>query len=154
MTHRYTAASDGWLAFITPARLLFVAGSPDAATIDRLWTRIRDERGPAGVLETLTANGLFSTPPFAFVELGEGIEGLVHVSEIADGRVDDPRAVLSPGQAVEVEVISIDQVERKIGLSMKSASRSAELAEAQGYAGTAHGATLGDVFRKKGLTKA
>ena len=37
MTHRYTAASDGWLAFITPARLLFVAGSPDAATIDRLW---------------------------------------------------------------------------------------------------------------------
>ncbi|HLU64439.1 MAG TPA: FHA domain-containing protein, partial [Protaetiibacter sp.] len=72
MTHRYTAASDGWLAFITPARQLFVAGNPDAAIIDRLWTRIRDERGPAGVLETLAANGLFSTPPFAFIELGDG----------------------------------------------------------------------------------
>lgn len=72
MTHRYTAASDGWLAFITPARQLFVAGTPDAATIDRLWTRIRDERGPAGVLETLAADGLFATPPFAFVELGDG----------------------------------------------------------------------------------
>ncbi|GMA91717.1 FHA domain-containing protein [Homoserinibacter gongjuensis] len=72
MTHRYTAASDGWLAFITPARQLFVAGDPDAAIIDRLWTRIRDERGPAGVLETLAANGLFSTPPFAFIELGDG----------------------------------------------------------------------------------
>lgn len=72
MTHRYTAASDGWLAFITPARQLFVGGNPDAAVIDRLWTRIRDERGPAGVLETLTADGLFATPPFAFVELGDG----------------------------------------------------------------------------------
>jgi hypothetical protein len=72
VTHRYTAASDGWLAFITPARQLFVAGNPDAAIIDRLWTRIRDERGPAGVLETLAANGLFSTPPFAFIELGDG----------------------------------------------------------------------------------
>ncbi|MGN6274030.1 MAG: FHA domain-containing protein [Protaetiibacter sp.] len=72
MTHRYTAASDGWLAFITPARQLFVAGSQDAASIDRLWTRIRDERGPAGVLEALTAAGLFATPPFAFVELGDG----------------------------------------------------------------------------------
>lgn len=72
MTHRYTAASDGWLAFITPARQLFVGGNPDAVTVDRLWTRIRDERGPAGVLEALTAEGLFATPPFAFVELGDG----------------------------------------------------------------------------------
>jgi hypothetical protein len=72
VTHRYTAASDGWLAFITPARQLFVGGNPDAVTVDRLWTRIRDERGPAGVLEALTAEGLFATPPFAFVELGDG----------------------------------------------------------------------------------
>ena len=72
MTHHYTAASDGWLAFITPARQLFVGGALDPALVDRLWTRIRDERGPAGVLETLTAGGLFSTPPFAFVELGDG----------------------------------------------------------------------------------
>jgi hypothetical protein len=72
VTHRYTAASDGWLAFITPARQLFVGGDLDAAAVDRLWTRIRDERGPAGVLETLTAGGLFTTPSFAFVELGDG----------------------------------------------------------------------------------
>lgn len=72
MTHRYTAAGDGWLAFITPARLLFVDASLDAAVIDKLWARMRDERGPAGILETLTADGLFSTPPFAFVEAGDG----------------------------------------------------------------------------------
>lgn len=71
MTHRYTAARDGWLAFIAPTRQLFVAGSPDAATIERLWERIRDEAGPAGVLETLAEGGLFATPPFAFVEAGD-----------------------------------------------------------------------------------
>jgi len=55
----------------------------------------------------------------------------------------------------EAEIISIDQAERKIGLSMKAANRSAELAEAQGYSGSAPGATLGDVFRNKlkGLQK-
>ncbi len=72
MTHRYTAAGDGWLAFITPARQLFVGAEIEAAVVDRLWSRIRDERGPAGLLETLTANGLFATPPFAFVEAGDG----------------------------------------------------------------------------------
>lgn len=72
MTHRYTAAGDGWLAFITPARQLFVGAPLETAAVDRLWIRIRDERGPAGVLEALTADGLFATPPFAFVELGDG----------------------------------------------------------------------------------
>ncbi|MFT4284089.1 MAG: FHA domain-containing protein [Protaetiibacter sp.] len=72
MTHRYTAAGDGWLAFITPARQLFVGAELEPAVVDRLWSRLRDERGPAGLLETLTANGLFATPPFAFVEAGDG----------------------------------------------------------------------------------
>jgi len=72
VTHRYTAAGDGWLSFITPARQLFVGGELDAATIDKLWSRLREEQGAAGVLETLTAQGLFATPPFAFVEAGEG----------------------------------------------------------------------------------
>jgi small subunit ribosomal protein S1 len=91
----------------------------------------------------------------AFVELEKGIEGLIHVSEISDERVEDPRSVLKPGQEVKAEIISIDQAERKIGLSMKAANRTAELAEAQGYSGSAPGATLGDVFRNKlkGLQK-
>lgn len=72
MTHRYTAAGDGWLAFITPARQLFVGAPLEAGVIDKLWARMRDERGPAGILEALTANGLFATPPFAFVEAADG----------------------------------------------------------------------------------
>ena len=85
----------------------------------------------------------------AFVELEKGVEGLVHVSEISDERVEDPREVLKPQQEVEAEVIIIDTNERKIGLSMKSAHRAHEMAEAQGYTAGTSGATLGDVMRGK-----
>src|SRR5262249_39609787 len=81
----------------------------------------------------------------AFVELEKGIEGLVHVSEISDERVEDPRTLLKPGQDVKVQIITVDPMERKIGLSIKGANRSAELADAQGYAP----GTTGDVMRAK-----
>jgi len=85
----------------------------------------------------------------AFVEVEKGVEGLVHVSEISDERIEDPRAVLNEGQDVKVQIISMDQGERKIGLSIKSAQHSAEMAEAQGYVPGSNtgGATLGDVMR-------
>jgi small subunit ribosomal protein S1 len=57
----------------------------------------------------------------AFVELEKGIEGLVHVSEIADEHVKDPRDVLQEGQDVQVKVISLDPDKRQIGLSIRSA---------------------------------
>ena len=83
----------------------------------------------------------------AFVELEKGVEGLVHVSEISEERVEDPRNVLKAGQDVSVEVISLDPQERKIGLSIKAAQRKAEVSAAQGYAGGSDmGAKLGDLF--------
>ncbi|MCA9651737.1 MAG: 30S ribosomal protein S1 [Myxococcales bacterium] len=86
----------------------------------------------------------------AFVELERGVEGLVHVSEIADEHVEDPRKVLNPGQEVQVQVLDTDAAERKIALSMKGANRAKEMADAQGYASpNAGGATLGDVMRSK-----
>ena len=57
----------------------------------------------------------------AFVELEEGVDGLVHISQISDERVTKVRDVLQPGQEVEARVIKIDPVERKIGLSIKAA---------------------------------
>lgn len=57
----------------------------------------------------------------AFVELEGGIDGLVHISQISDERVQKVRDVLQPGQEVEARVIKIDHVERKIGLSIKAA---------------------------------
>lgn len=58
----------------------------------------------------------------AFVELEEGIDGLVHISQISDDRVQKVKDVLSPGQEVEARVIKIDPVERRIGLSIKAAT--------------------------------
>ncbi|MBI4512337.1 MAG: 30S ribosomal protein S1 [Deltaproteobacteria bacterium] len=86
----------------------------------------------------------------AFVELEKGVEGLVHVSEISEDRIEDPRTVLKAGQDAKAQIITVDPIERKIGLSIRSALRQAELADAQGYApGSTGGATLGDVMRAK-----
>ncbi len=86
----------------------------------------------------------------AFAELEPGIEGLIHISEISEDRVDDPGSVLEAGQVARAEVIQMDPTERKIGLSMKSARRQDELADAQGFADASEvGATLGDVFGAK-----
>jgi small subunit ribosomal protein S1 len=86
----------------------------------------------------------------AFVELEKGIEGLVHVSEISEDHVEDPRTVLQPGGVVKVQVLHADGAERKIGLSIKAAARAKDSAEAQGFnSSNAGGATLGDKFRGK-----
>ena len=59
--------------------------------------------------------------PFgAFVDLGEGIEGLVHISEMANKHVDQPSQVTHVGDKVQVMEIDLDR--RRISLSMKSAA--------------------------------
>ena len=58
----------------------------------------------------------------AFVELAPGLEGLIHVSELADHRVDHPRSVVKTGQEVEARVVEIDKDRKRIGLSLKSGS--------------------------------
>ncbi len=57
----------------------------------------------------------------AFVEVADGIQGLVHVSEISYKHVDKPSDVLKVGQTVKVKVLNIDPNERRISLSMKAA---------------------------------
>jgi small subunit ribosomal protein S1 len=53
-----------------------------------------------------------------FVELEPGLEGLLHISELADHKVDNPEEVVKVGQRVEVRIIKIDTDERKIGLTL------------------------------------
>ena len=55
----------------------------------------------------------------AFVKLAEGLEGLVHVSQLSDQRVDHPRSIVKVGQSVEVEIVEIDAERKRIGLTMK-----------------------------------
>jgi small subunit ribosomal protein S1 len=61
--------------------------------------------------------------PFgAFVELGDGVEGLVHISEMAKGHVETPDQVTSVGQTVHVKVMDVDLERRRISLSMRAAA--------------------------------
>ena len=56
-----------------------------------------------------------------FVELEPGLEGLLHISEISDQKIEKPEEVLKVGQEVEVKILRVDSDERKIGLSLKRA---------------------------------
>lgn len=61
----------------------------------------------------------------AFVEVADGIQGLVHVSEISNKHVDKPSDVLKVGQDVKVKVLNIDPSDRRISLSIKAADSNA-----------------------------
>jgi small subunit ribosomal protein S1 len=55
----------------------------------------------------------------AFVEIMDGVEGLVHISELAQHHVDNPREIVEPGQDVRVKILEIDSDRRRLSLSMK-----------------------------------
>ncbi len=57
----------------------------------------------------------------AFIELEPGLEGLVHISELAEQRVRAASDVVKPGQAVRVRVLEVDKEARRIGLSIRKA---------------------------------
>lgn len=83
----------------------------------------------------------------AFMELESGVEGLIHVSEMSAERVSSPTEIVSEGQDVTAEIISVDREERRIGLSLKHVDENASpddisYLERQGKST----ASLGDVF--------
>ena len=87
----------------------------------------------------------------AFVELEEGIEGLIYVSEIADHRIEKPADVLKVGDHVRAEILSIEPKERRIGLSIKQLGRTEERANYESFVGerTKKGNSLGDLLGDK-----
>jgi small subunit ribosomal protein S1 len=62
----------------------------------------------------------------AFIELKDGIDGLVHISQISEERIDKIKDVLKPAQQVSARVIKIDREERRLGLSIKAANYSSD----------------------------
>lgn len=68
-----------------------------------------------------------------FVEIEEGIEGLIHVSQLSTERVDRPQDDFQIGQQIEAEVTSIDTKDRKIALSVKALRKSEEREEIESY---------------------
>ncbi len=61
-----------------------------------------------------------------FVELEEDLEGLLHISELADHKVENPQEIVQVGEELEVKILRVDIKERKIGLSLKRAQWTAE----------------------------
>lgn len=82
-----------------------------------------------------------------FVELEEGLEGLLHISELADHKVDKPEEIVKVGSEIEVKILRVDSEERKIGLSLKRAQWAAE----DGLAGETPRTAQQPVHRRGGL---
>jgi small subunit ribosomal protein S1 len=89
------------------------------------------ERHPVG---SRVKGQVTSVPDFGvFVRIEDGVEGLIHVSQLSTERIDKPSTLYKPGDEIEAEVINIDLHEKKIGLSVKALRRSEERQEMENY---------------------
>jgi small subunit ribosomal protein S1 len=80
------------------------------------WQRVISAHRPGDVLGgTVTKVVAFG----AFVEILPGVEGLVHISELADHHVESPSEVVEPGAALDVKILEIDEERRRLSLSIK-----------------------------------
>ena len=80
------------------------------------WQRVVDTYNVGDVLEgTVTKVVSFG----AFVEILDGVEGLVHISELAQHHVENPREVVNQGDTVKVKILEIDSERRRLSLSVK-----------------------------------
>jgi len=86
-----------------------------------------------------------------FLEIEEGIEGLVHVSELSHEKVASPKDFANVGDELDAVVLSVDMVEKKIALSVKSLQSALDKAELASYMGTQGEATssFGDLLKEK-----
>ncbi|MCC7307983.1 MAG: 30S ribosomal protein S1 [Acidobacteria bacterium] len=83
-----------------------------------------------------------------FVELGDGLEGLCHISELSDERVESPESVASLGQEMDFKILRIENEEQKIGLSHRAVGKDEEpVADTRVYSTEAKGgmASLGEL---------
>lgn len=94
----------------------------------------------------------------AFVELGDNLEGLCHISELSDERVNKPEDAVQLGQEMEFKVLRIDAENRKIGLSARAAAYDDPIVETKIYTSEAKGgmaslAELADFYTSKPTTE-
>jgi small subunit ribosomal protein S1 len=81
----------------------------------------------------------------AFIEVSEGVEGLCHVSELSDKHIDNPEESFETGQELEVKIIKLNLLERKIGLSVKALQEGAEREENWSYKPEVATTSIGDI---------
>jgi small subunit ribosomal protein S1 len=99
-------------------------------------TRYQSGQVVKGTVTKLTNFGVF-------VGLENGLEGLLHISELADHKVDNPEEIVKVGDEIEVKILRVDTDERKIGLSRKRVQWSEEQEEEAGNAESDGGSSNG-----------
>src|SRR5699024_40854 len=85
----------------------------------------------------------------AFVRLKEGVDGLLHVSEISKDHIDKPSDVLEIGQTINVKIIDIDGEEKKVSLSLKQIPDENEESENNNIVKEELDTTIEDVINKE-----
>jgi small subunit ribosomal protein S1 len=116
------------------------------------WSEIPEKYRPGtrikGKVSSVTDFGVF-------LEIEEGIEGLVHVSELSQEKLPSAKGFANVGDDLEAVVLNVDTSDRKIGLSIKSLQSAVDKAELESFMGSQKEATsnLGDLLKEKQLEK-
>lgn len=112
------------------------------------WEGIGQKYSPGEMIEGKVTN---VTDFGVFLELSEGIEGLIHVSEIDKDKAGKLSAFVKPGDPLKAMIISIDGKERKIGLSLKELEEKSEKTEVAQYMARQGSSetSLGEILGKK-----
>jgi small subunit ribosomal protein S1 len=115
---------------------------------DDPWHNVPERYPVGGMVKGLVTN---ITDFGLFVEVEEGIEGLVHVSEISRKKVKTPAELYKEGDTIEARVIHVSGDERRLGLSIKALKDDEEKRKAKEYrtSGPEVGSNLGDLLRQK-----
>lgn len=94
------------------------------------WEIVMEKHHPGDIVEGTVVR----IAPFgAFVEIEAGVDGLVHISQLADHRVEKPEDVVSVGQKIQIKILSMDPEEKRISLSLKEAQTDVEDKEVEEY---------------------
>jgi small subunit ribosomal protein S1 len=112
------------------------------------WEEIPRKYAPntmvTGIITNVTDFGIF-------VELEEGIEGLVHVSEVSKDKIKTPVGLFKVGDLISAKVINVNQKDRRIGLSIRRAKKDEDQQYVKEYVNTSREASsnLGDLLREE-----
>jgi len=111
------------------------------------WTTV-PERYPVGSIITGKITNV--TDFGIFVEIEDGIEGLIHVSEVSNQKIKTPVGMYEPGQEISAKIINISTVDKRIGLSIKRINEENEKTYYQEYANNVPKgpATLGSLLKE------
>lgn len=121
------AEPEAYLDKTFPFRVLKIQGKGRRIVLSRTAIlREQQEKETKATLSKLRANDVLKgkvaslTDFGAFVDIGHGVEGLVHVSEISRSRVQKPADALQVGQEVDVKVLKVEKGGKRVSLSMKA----------------------------------